>query len=104
MADKRTVVRGESPSRTVRHRGRDVVLVSEDKGLLITRPAPGVRIEERDDRSLYYRLVLEHAHSRAVAGGRLLDLYDADPDRLMGFLSTREWQPLDDGGRAGRLR
>ncbi|HEU4493298.1 MAG TPA: pyruvate, phosphate dikinase [Rubrobacteraceae bacterium] len=60
-----------------------------------------MRIEERDDRSLYYRLVLEHAHSRAVAGGRLLDLYDADPDRLMGFLSTREWRPLQDG-RAGR--
>ena len=63
MADRRTAVaRG-----TVRHEGRDVVLVAEDEGVLITRPAPGVRVEERDDRSLYYRLVLGHAHSRAVA-------------------------------------
>ncbi|MGH3105568.1 MAG: hypothetical protein ACRDM3_00060, partial [Rubrobacteraceae bacterium] len=96
MADRRTAVARE----TVRHEGRDVVLVTEDEGVLITRPAPGVRVEERDDRSLYYRLVLGHAHSRAVAEGRLLELYDADPDRLMSFLSTREWKPLEDG-RAG---
>ena len=59
-----------------------------------------MRVEERDDRSLYYSLVLEEAHSRAVAGGRLLDLYDSDPDRLMDFLAARDWQPLEDG-RAG---
>jgi hypothetical protein len=85
---------------TVRHEGRDFVLVSEDEGILLTRPAPGVKIEEPDDRSLYYRLVLWHAYSRAVAKGRLLDLYDAD--RLMGFLTTRDWRPLEDG-RAGRV-
>jgi pyruvate,orthophosphate dikinase len=96
MADRKTAVaRG-----TVRHEGRDIVHVAEDEGVLITRPAPGVRVEERDDRSLYYRLVLGHAHSRALAEGRLLDLYDADPDRLMSFLSTRDWKPLEDG-RAG---
>jgi pyruvate,orthophosphate dikinase len=96
MADRKTAVaRG-----TVRHEGRDIVHVAEDQGVLITRPAPGVRVEERDDRSLYYRLVLGHAHSRALAEGRLLDLYDADPDRLMSFLSTRDWKPLEDG-RAG---
>src|ERR687898_154188 len=102
MADTRTAVAGETVPHTVRYEGRDVVLVSQGGGVLITRPAPGVRIEDRDDRSLYYRLVLGYVHSRAVAGGRLLDLYDADPDRLMGFLTARDWQPLEDG-RAGRV-
>src|SRR5918997_4781317 len=100
MADRRTAVARESVPRTVRHEDRDVVLVSEEGGVLLTRPGPGVRVEERDDRSLYYNLVLEEAHSRAVAGGRLLDLYDADPDRLMDFLAARDWQHLEDG-RAG---
>jgi pyruvate,orthophosphate dikinase len=102
MAERRTAVARETGAWTVRHEGRDVVLVSEDEGVLITSPAPGVRIEEPGDRSLYYRLVLGHAHSRAVAGGRLFDLHDADPDRLMGFLTARDWQPLEDG-RAGRV-
>src|SRR5215218_2618972 len=102
MAERRTAVARKTGAWTVRHEGRDVVLVSEDEGVLITSPAPGVRIEEPGDRSLYYRLVLGHAHSRAVAGGRLFDLYDADPDRLMGFLTARDWQPLEDG-RAGRV-
>src|SRR3712207_863104 len=101
MADPRTAVAREPVSHTVRCEGRDVALVSQDGGVLITRPAPGVRIEDRDDRSLYYRLVLGYVHSRAVDGGRLLDLYDADPDRLMGFLTARDWQPLEDG-RAGQ--
>src|SRR5215218_1069344 len=92
MADRRNAVARGAVTRTVRHEGRDIVLVSEDEGVLLTHPAPEVRIEEPDDRSLYYRLVLGHAHSRAVAEGRLLDLYDADPDRL----------PLEDG-RAGRV-
>src|ERR687894_306560 len=100
MADRTSPVSRESIPRTVRHEGRDVVLVSEEGGVLLTRPGPEVRVEERDDRSLYYSLVLEEAHSRAVAGGRLLDLYDADPDRLMDFLAARDWQPLEDG-RAG---
>src|SRR5215212_6629116 len=100
MAERRTAVAGEAVLRTVRHEGRDVVLVSEEGGGLSTRPARGVRIEEPDDRSLYYRLVLGYAHSRAVAEGRILDIHDADPDWLMSFLTTREWQPLD--GRAGR--
>src|ERR687893_727351 len=102
MAERRTAVAREPVPQTVRHEGRDVVLVLEEGDVLVTRPAPGVRIEERDDRSLYYRLVLGYAHSRAVASGRLLDLHDADPDRLMGFLTARDWQPLDDG-RAGRV-
>src|SRR5215213_10242043 len=102
MADRRNAVARGAVTRTVRHEGRDVVLVTEDEGVLTTRPAPGVRVEEPDDRSLYYRLVLGHAHSRAVAEGRLLDLYDADPDRLMGFLTARDWRPLEDG-RAGRV-
>jgi hypothetical protein len=102
MADRKTAVARERSPRAVRHEGRDVVLASEDEGVLITRPAPGVRIEERDDRSLYYRLVVGYACSRAVEEGRLLDLYDADPDRLMGFLSARDWRPLEDG-RAGRV-
>src|SRR5215217_4949435 len=102
MADRRSAVGRGTVTRTVRHEGRDVVLVSEDEGVILTCPAPEVRIEDADDRSLYYRLVLGHAHSRAVAGGRLLDLYDADPDRLMGFLTARDWQPLEDG-RAGRV-
>src|SRR5215207_9635760 len=102
MADRRNAVARGAVTRTVRHEGRDIVLVSEDEGVLHTHPAPEVRIEEPDDRSLYYRLVLGHAHSRAVAEGRLLDLYDADPDRLMGFLTTRDWRPLEDG-RAGRV-
>src|SRR5918997_3257975 len=101
MAERRTAVAREPFPQTVRHEGRDVVLVLEEGDVLVTRPAPGVRIEERDDRSLYYRLVLGYAHSRAVAGGRFLDLYDADPDRLMGFLTARNWQPLEDG-RAGQ--
>src|SRR5215208_2907864 len=100
MSERRSAVAGKAVSRTVRYEGRDVVLVSEEEGALVTRPARGVRIEEPDDRSLYYRLVLGHAHSRAVAGGRILDLHDADPDWLMGFLTARDWQPLD--GRAGR--
>src|SRR5215213_8229285 len=100
MAERRTAVAGEAVLRTVRQEGRDVVLVSEEGGGLSTRPARGVRIEEPDDRSLYYRLVLGYAHSRAVAEGRILDLHDADPDWLMSFLTTREWRPLD--GRAGR--
>jgi pyruvate, orthophosphate dikinase len=100
MAERRSAVAGKAVSRTVRYEGRDVVLVSEEEGALVTSPARGVRIEEPDDRSLYYRLVLGHAHSRAVAGGRILDLHDADPDWLMGFLTARDWQPLD--GRAGR--
>src|SRR5829696_2265454 len=102
MADRRNAVARGAVTRTVRHEGRDIVLVSEDEGVLLTHPAPEVRIEEPDDRSLYYRLVLGHAHSRAVAEGRLLDLYDADPDRLMGFLTARDWRPLEDG-RAGRV-
>src|SRR5918994_249625 len=102
MTERRTAIARETGAWTVRHEGRDVVLVSEDEGVLITSPAPGVRIEEPRDRSLYYRLVLEHAHSRAVAGSRLFDLHDADPDRLMGFLTARDWQPLEDG-RAGRV-
>src|SRR5215203_3626414 len=102
MADRRNAVARGAVTRTVRHEGRDIVLVSEDEGVLHTHPAPEVRIEEPDDRSLYYRLVLGHAHSRAVAEGRLLDLYDADPDRLMGFLTARDWRPLEDG-RAGRV-
>ncbi|HEX2180806.1 MAG TPA: hypothetical protein VHH10_00875, partial [Rubrobacteraceae bacterium] len=102
MADRRTAVARESVLWTVRHEGRDVVLVSEERNVLLTRPGPEVKVEEHDDRSLYYRLVLEQACSRAVAGGRLLDLHDADPDRLMDFLlAARDWQPLDDG-RAGR--
>src|SRR5829696_8130740 len=100
MSERRSAVAGKAVSRTVRHEGRDVVLVSEEGGGLSTRPARGVRIEEPDDRSLYYRLVLGYAHSRAVAEGRILDLHDADPDWLMSFLTTREWRPLD--GRAGR--
>src|SRR5215207_5076665 len=102
MADRRNAVARGAVTRTVRHEGRDIVLVSEDEAVLLTHPAPEVRIEEPDDRSLYYRLVLGHAHSRAVAEGRLLDLYDADPDRLMGFLTARDWRPLEDG-RAGRV-
>jgi hypothetical protein len=86
----------------LRHDGRDIVLVSEGDGVLITRPAPGVRLEEPGECSLYYRLILGHAHSRAVARGWILDVHDADPDRLMAFLVARDWQPLDDG-RAGRV-
>src|SRR5215217_2303628 len=100
MTERRATVANEPEA--LRHEGRDIVLVSEGDGVLITRPAPGVSIEEPDDRSLYYRLVLGHAHSRAVAGGWLLDVHDADPDRLLDFLSARDWQPLDDG-RAGRV-
>src|ERR671911_446002 len=102
MAERRNAVAREPVPQAVRHGGRDVVLVSEEGDVLVTRPAPGVRIEERDDRSLYYSLVLGYAHSRAVASGRLLDLHDADPDRLMGFLGARDWRPLEDG-RAGRV-
>src|SRR5918998_5561703 len=102
MAERRTAVAREPLPQAVRHEGRDVVLVAEEGDVLVTRPAPGVGIEERDDRSLYYRLVLGYAHSRAVASGRLLDLHDADPDRLMGFLGARDWRPLEDG-RAGRV-
>ena len=101
MADRRTAVARETVPQTVRHEGRDVVLVSEEGGVLLTRPTPEVRIEDRDDRSLYYRLALGYACSRALEEGRLLDLYDADPDRLMGFLTARNWQPLEDG-RAGQ--
>src|SRR5215217_4254171 len=100
MSDREGAVADGSAPGTIRHDGRDVVLVSEEDGALITRPASGVRIEEPGDRSLYYRLVLEHAHARAVATSRLLDLHDADPDRLVGFLTAHDWQPLDDG-RAG---
>src|SRR5215218_5534813 len=100
MTERRAAVTNEPEA--LRHDGRDIALVSEGDGVLITRPAPGVSIEEPDDRSLYYRLVLGHAHSRAVAGGRLLDVHDADPDRLLDFLTARDWQPLDDG-RAGRV-
>src|SRR5215211_7016551 len=100
MTERRAAVANEPEA--LRYDGRDIVLVLEGDGVLITRPAPEVRIEEPDDRSLYYRLVLEHAHSRAVAVGRLLDVHDADPDRLMDFLTARDWQPLDDG-RAGRV-
>ncbi len=102
MSERDAAVAHGPARETIRHEGREVVLVSEEDGVLITRPASGVRIEEPDDRSLYYRLVLEHAHARAVAAGRLLDVHDADPDRLMDFLIARDWQPLDDG-RAGRV-
>src|SRR5215211_585408 len=100
MTERRAAVTNEPEA--LRHDGRDIALVSEGDGVLITRPAPGVSIEEPDDRSLYYRLVLGHALSRAVAGGWLLDVHDADPDRLLDFLTARDWQPLDDG-RAGRV-
>ncbi|MCA1687634.1 MAG: hypothetical protein LC714_03335, partial [Actinobacteria bacterium] len=102
MSEREAAVANGSAHDAIRHDGREVVLVSEADGVLVTRPASGVRIEEPDDRSLYYRLVLEHAHTRAVAGGRLLDVHDADPDRLVDFLSARDWQPLDDG-RTGRV-
>ncbi|MCA1849074.1 MAG: hypothetical protein LC704_08835, partial [Actinobacteria bacterium] len=102
MSEREAAVANGSAGEAIRHEGREVVLVSEEDGALITRPASGVRIEEPADRSLYYRLVLEYAHGRAVAAGRLLDVHDADPDRLVGFLTARDWQPLDDD-RAGRV-
>src|SRR3712207_75099 len=71
MADRTSPVSGESVTRTVRHEGRDVVLVSQAGDVLLTRPGPGVRVEERDDRSLYYGLVLEEAHSRPAASRRV---------------------------------
>jgi pyruvate, orthophosphate dikinase len=102
MTERETAVANGAASEAIRYDGRTVVRVWEEDGVLITRPASGVRIEEPGDRSLYYRLVLEHAHARAVAAGRILDVHDEDPDRLMDFLITRDWQPLDDG-RAGRV-
>src|SRR5215208_6844218 len=100
MSERRSAVAGKAVSRTVRYEGRDVVLVSEEEGALVTRPARGVRIQEAGDPFAYHRPVLRAGPFRAVAGGRILDLHDADPDWLMGFLTARDWQPLD--GRAGR--
>ena len=97
MSEREPAVANGSARGVIRHEGREVVLVSEEDGALITRPASGVRIEEPADRSLYYGLVLEHAHGRAVAEGRILDVHDADPDRLVGLLTARDWQPLEDG-------
>ncbi|MDQ3792261.1 MAG: hypothetical protein M3341_06400, partial [Actinomycetota bacterium] len=102
MTERESAVANGAVSEAIRYDGRDVVRVWEEDGVLITRPAAGVRIEEPGDRSLYYRLVLEHAHARAVAAGQLLDVHDEDPDRLVDFLIARDWQPLDDG-RAGRV-
>jgi len=100
MSEREAAVANGMSREAIRHDGREVVLVSEEDGVLVMRPASGVMIEEPDDRSLYYRLVLERAHAQAVAEDRLFEVYDADPDRLVDFMTARDWQPLDDG-RAG---
>ena len=102
MTERETAVANGAASEAIRYDGRDVVRVWEEDGVLITRPASGVRTEDPGDRSLYCRLVLEHAHARAVTAGQLLDVHDEDPDRLVDFLTSRDWQPLDTGG-AGRV-
>jgi hypothetical protein len=53
MTEKQTAVGGRPIPGTIRHDEREIVLVLEDNGILVTRPAPGVNMEEPDDRSLH---------------------------------------------------
>ncbi len=96
-----TTAASRSGSDVLRHGNRSVASVVERGYVIEASPAPGFGMEDPGDRSLYYRVVLKHAHGRAIAVGRILDLYDADPDRLFEFLTDRSWRLLDDG-RAGK--
>lgn len=88
----------DSPiSDTLRYEGREIAFISERGSALASFPAPGLSVEIAEDRLLYYRSVLEYVHNRALDAGRLFDLYDADPDRLLEFLTDRNWHPLEDG-------
>ena len=53
----------------IRHDDREIVLVLEDNGIPVTRPAPGVNMEEPDDCPLYACAVLapDIASSRTKA-------------------------------------
>ena len=102
MVDRRTAaVASEPVSGVLCYGDREIALTSERGFDLASSPASGLNIEDPNDRELYYRVVLKHAHDRALAAGRILDLHDADPDRLVEFLTERTWRVLDDG-RAGR--
>ncbi len=77
--------------RTLYHGDRAVADVVERGHTLSTSPGLDLEIENAADRTLYYGWVLEYAHDRALSAGGILDLHDADPDRLVG-------------GSAGRLQ
>ncbi len=83
--------------RTLYHGDRAVADVVERGHTLSTSPGLDLEIENAADRTLYYGWVLEYAHDRALSAGGILDLHDADPDRLVEFLTAREWRSLDDG-------
>ncbi|MEJ7820135.1 MAG: hypothetical protein WKF44_07505, partial [Rubrobacteraceae bacterium] len=95
MTNKNAAI--QPTTRTLSHEGRAIALVEERGRVLLTSPSPGVGLESFEDRSLYYSLVVEHAHERTVETGRLLDVHDADPDQLYEFLTRRDRQPLHDG-------
>ncbi|MGI8911653.1 MAG: hypothetical protein ACR2JR_14050 [Rubrobacteraceae bacterium] len=98
--ERAVAVEERSGETTLYHKDRAVARVVERNHLLSSSPAPGLEMENAADRTLYYALILSHAHDRALGYGRLFDLHDADPDRLAEFLTVREWKPLGDG-RAG---
>jgi len=100
MSEKRAAtVEGRSSGQTLYREDRAVACILELGHTLSASPAPGVEIEGAADREVYYGAVLERALGRALDTGRVLDLYDADPDRLVEFLTDREWRSL--GDRAG---
>lgn len=102
MVDKKSATAPKrSDSEVLHHGDRSIASVVEYGDVLEASPASGFGMEDPGDRSLYYRVVLKHVHDRALDTGRILDVHDADPDRLFEFLTERSWRPLDDG-RAGR--